>query len=202
MKENTNNSHSVVTNDIDSDEVVVIAVNENGQVEEVSLDYNEYRRELILAYKRTRMDNSVVSTFSINGNECKNVIVIKDNSGEKIIKEKVFEYNENFINSFLIPMVEDYNNENLVYDSTVELLGENQSNFVIRTKLNDSLIILGSSVELANKLKNIVSKKDVNVNVIGEDKSNQKGISSFLALGLLLVAMLLLISGIIIFTKM
>lgn len=200
MKENNNNSHSIVTNDIDSDEVVVIAVDENGQVEEVSLDYNEYRRELILAYKRTRMDNSVVSTFSINGNECKNVIVIKDNLGEKIIKEKVFKYNDNFINGFLIPMVDDYNNENLVYDSTIEILGENQSNFVVRTKLNDSLIILGSSVELANKLKDIVSRKNINVNIIGEDKLNQKGVSSFLALGLLLVAMLLLISGIIILT--
>ena len=202
MKENYNNSHSVVTSNVDSDEVVVIAVDENGQVEEVSLDYNEYRRELILAYKRTRMDNSVVSTFSISGNVCKNVIVIKDSSGEKIIKEKKFNYNDNFINSFLIPMVEDYNNENLVYDSTVELLGENQSNFVVRTKLNDSLIILGSSVELANKLKDIVTKKNINVNVIGEDKSNQKGISSFIALGLLLVAMLLLISGIIVLMSM
>lgn len=198
MKENNGSLHSVVTNDLDKEEVVVIAVDENGQVEEVSLDYNEYRRELILAYKRTRMDNSVVSTFSINGNECKNVIVVKDNSGEKIIKEKTFKCDDNFINSFLIPMVEDYNNENLVYDSTIELLGENQANLVVRTKLNDSLIILGSSVELVNNLKRIISKKNINVNVIGDDKANQKGNSSFLVLGILLIAMFLLITGIIV----
>ena len=201
MKEK-NNSHSVVTNDVVAEKVEVIAIDENGQVEEVSLDYNEYRDELTLAYKKTRMDNSVVSTFSINGNTCKHVLVLKNNNEEKIIKERNFDYNENFVNSFLIPMVEDYNKENLIYDSTIEILGENQSNFVVRTKLNDSLIILGSSVELSNKLKGIVSKNAVNVNIIGEEKINQKGISSFVALGLLLVSMLMLLSGIIILTSM
>lgn len=201
MKENNYNSHKVVTNEEVNDKIEVIAVDENGKVEEVSLDYNEYRDELVLAYKKTRMDNSVVSTFSIDNNKCKHVLVIKDNTGEKIIKEKSFDYNDNFINSFLIPMIEDYSMENLISDSTIEILGENQANFVTRTKLNDSLIVLGSKVELANKFKDIVSKKNINVNVIGEEKINQKGISSFLALGLLVVAMFMLLIGIILFMK-
>ena len=196
MKENNYNSHSVVTNDLIDDEVQVIAVDENGKVEEISLDYNEYRKELILAYKRTIMDNSVVSTFSIVGDECKHVMVVKDGNGEKIIKEKSFKYNDGFIDGFLIPMVDDYSKENLVHDSTIELLGENQSNFVVKTKLNDSLIILGSSVELANKLRDVVSKNNISVNIIGDNKNNQKGVGSFVALGILMVVMLLLISGI------
>lgn len=198
MKENNYNSHSVVTNDLIDDEVQVIAVDENGKVEEISLDYNEYRKELILAYKRTIMDNSVVSTFSIVGDECKHVMVVKDGNGEKIIKEKSFKYNDGFIDGFLIPMVDDYSKENLVHDSTIELLGENQSNFVVKTKLNDSLIILGSSVELANKLRDVVSKNNISVNIIGDNKNNQKGVGSFVALGILMVAMLLLISGIVV----
>lgn len=196
MKDNKYNSHSVVTNEAVEDKKEVIAVDINGQVEDVSLDYNEYRDELSLTYKKTRIDNSIVSTFSINNDTCKHCLLIKDKNGENIIKDRVFNYNDNFIKGFLIPMVEDYRNENLLYDSTIEILGENQANFVTRTKLNDSLIILGSSVEVAKQLKDIISK-NTNVNVVGEEKLDNKGIGSFVAIGLLFVAMLMLLVGII-----
>ncbi len=194
MKEN-NNSHSVITNEVVPERVEVIAVDSNGMVDEKSIDYNEYRDELKSFYRRTNIENSVISTFSFNNDSCKHVLVVKENSKERVIKEKIFKYDESFINNFLAPMVEDYKKENFVFDSKIEILGENQSNLIIRTKLNDSLIFLGGRVELSKKLNDIVSKKSVNL----EDKNtNERGVSTFVALGLLVVSMIMLFAGIII----
>lgn len=194
MKKESNNSRSVVTSNIESKKVEAVTNKENNS-DKLTLKYNEYRDELSHAYKKTRMDNSVVSTFSINDDKCKHVLVIKKDDKERIIKKHTFKYNDDFIKQFLIPMIEDYKKENFIHNSKVELLGENQSNLVIRTKLNDSLIILGSKVELANKLERIISGKK-------EEPLNEEGIGSFIAIGLLMISMIMLIVGIVILISM
>lgn len=196
MNKDGYNSHNVVTNDVIDNEVQVISVDENGNVDEESLEYNEYRNELLFAYRKTKIDNSVVSTFSISNGICKHIIVIKDNSKERKIKEKEFVVNQNFINGFLIPMVEDYKRENLISNSNIELFGEEYANLIVNTKLNDSLIILGSSVEVANRLQSILIKNKMDLNDNKESKWNENGVSSFIAIGLLMVATIMLMVGI------
>ncbi len=188
MKKESNSSRSIVTKDVVSKEIEVITADNN---DKTTLNYNEYREELSHAYKKTRMDNSVVSTFSINDDICKHVLVIKKEDKERIIKKHIFKYDEDFINKFLVPMIEDYKKENFIFDSKVELMGENNSNLVIRTKLNDSLIILGSRVEIANRLEKIISGRK-------DEPLNESGLSNFVAIGLLLLSMVMLIAGIII----
>ena len=188
MKKESKSSRSIVTNDVVSKEIEVITADNN---DKTTLNYNEYREELSHAYKKTRMDNSVVSTFSINDDICKHVLVIKKEDKERIIKKHIFKYDEDFINKFLVPMIEDYKKENFIFDSKVELMGENNSNLVIRTKLNDSLIILGSRVEIANRLEKIISGRK-------DEPLNESGLSNFVAIGLLLLSMIMLIAGIVI----
>lgn len=196
MKKSSYNSHNVVTNDVIDNEVQVISVDENGNVDEESLEYNEYRNELLFAYRKTKIDNSIVSTFSISNGICKHIIVIKDNNKERKIKEKEFVVNDNFINGFLIPMIEDYKRENLISNSNIELLGEEYANLIVNTKLNDSLIILGSRVEIANKLQSILMNNKNDLNDNKENKWNENGVSNFIAIGLLMIATIMLMVGI------
>ena len=185
------NSKSVVTNEVVPEKVEVIAVDENGRVREISLDYNEYRGGLEPIYRRTTMNNSIISNFSVTGDKCRHTVVEKSKDGkERVLREHTFNYDDSFIENFLIPMALDYSKDNFIYNSKIELFGENQANLAVRTKLNDSLIFLGIRVELANRLKRIIEIKKIEDE---DEKKNQAGISNSLVLGLALVVMAILL---------
>ncbi len=196
-------SRSVITDDINSNQIEVIAVNEDGKVNELSLDYNEYRNNLDMLYKTSTLENSIISTYSIIENICKHTITINESSSKQENQEvKTFEYNSNFINNFLIPMVQDYNRLNEIFTSNIEILDEHKANFIARTKKNDSLIIIGISIELANMFKDIVTKKDFLQSNKPMKKINNKGISNTLVIFLTVLAIGMLLIGIVLFLRM
>lgn len=192
---------SVNTNAIVSEKIETIAVDKHGRVDAISIEYNGYRSELISFYKETTIENSIISTFSVEGSACNHTVILRETTGtEEIKSKKTFEYDDNFINTFLIPMIEDYNKENIVFNSTIEVLDEDKANFIARTKSNDSLIIVGISLELANCFKDIVTRNDVEINILNEQKMNEKGNGNYLVIILTIIAIGMCLVGTIIFS--
>ena len=60
---NSNNQVAVVTNNEVHQEVETITVDENGQVQPISLDYNEYRNSLNKIYQLSTSNNSLILNF-------------------------------------------------------------------------------------------------------------------------------------------
>lgn len=193
-------NHTVNTNEIVPEQIEVIAVNEYGKVDEISFDYNEYRNELSSFYKMTTLENSIITTYIVSDDICNHKITIRQLSGsEKIKTSRKFHYDFNFIHAFLVPMIEDYNKENNIFDSTIEVLDEEKANFIARTKSNDGLIIMGISIELANQLKDIVTRENIPVNISNQKTKKESGIGTSLAIILTIIAIGMCLLGIIIF---
>lgn len=212
-KENLNNynsvenakAYTVVTNDVVPQNVEAIAVDANGHVEAISLEYNEYRNELNPLYSLSTDENSLISLCVIEKNKCSHKLTLRNVDGtEEIKKSQEFKFNNTLIENFLIPIVIDYNKYNKVFNSTIEILDEDNANFIARTNKNDSLIIMGISIELANKFKDMILSKDMSINILdrNENASNEKGIGTFFAIGLTVVAIGMTLVGVIIFTIM
>ena len=198
---NINKDYTVDVNQIFPEQVEAIAVDENGKVEAISIDYNEYRNKLISIYKKTTLENSIISTFSVDDNSCNHTVILREiNGSEKLEIEKSFEYNSKFINACLVLMVEDYNKENTIFNSTIEVLDENKANFIARTKYNDSLILIGISIELANMFKDIVTRNEVTIDILDKKTMDEKGIGSNLAIILTIIAISMVLLGTVIFT--
>lgn len=199
-KDSSMNHHTVNTNEIVPEQIEVIAVDEYGKVDAVSLDYNEYRNELSSFYKTTTLENSIIITYIVSDDICNHKITIRQLSGSEEVKiSRKFQYDFNFIHAFFVPMVEDYKKENIVFDSTIEVLDEEKANFIARTKSNDSLIIMGISIELANQLKDIVTRSDITENIPDQKTKNESGIGTSLAIVLTMIAIGMCLVGIIIF---
>lgn len=197
-KDNVKTNQEFITGN-DFEQIEIIATDEYGRVDAISIDYNEYRNELDSIYKITTYENSIISTYSVTDDLCNHTIIIRNVTGEESLrKEKTFNYDSNFIEGFLIPMVEDYNRKNLVFNSTVEIISDDKANFIARTKSNDSLILLGISVELANMFKDLVIRNNIDVNVIDNNRTNEKGIGNFMIIFLTLFAIGIISIGIVI----
>lgn len=193
----------VVTENVVPQNVETIAVDDNGQVKPISIDYNEYRNSLNQLYSLSTTDNSIISTFSIDNLKCTNTVTLKTSITEEVKKQGEFEYNNDFIENFFVPVVTDYNNYNQIFSSNIEILDEDKANFVARTNKNDSLIIMGIDMELANRFKDLVTVKENNVEVIDSRTNiNQKGISNFLVIILTIFAIGMTLVGTIFFTIM
>ncbi len=193
----------VVTEKVVPQNVETIAVDNNGQVKPISLDYNEYRTSLNQLYSLSTTDNSIISTFSVDNLKCTNTVTLKTNTTEEVKKQGEFEYNNDFIDNFLVPVVTDYNTYNQIFSSNIEILDENKANFVARTNKNDSLIIMGIDMAVANRFKDLVTAKENNIEVIDSRSNiNQKGISNFLVIILTIFAIGMTLVGTIFFTIM
>lgn len=189
------------TSEIVPERVEVIAVNEYGKVDAISLDYNEYRTKLSSFYKMRTVENSIVLTFFVDDSICNHSVTFRKLTGNQEVKEKkIFNYDSSFINTFLIPMVEDYNRENIIFDSTIEVLDENKANFIARTNSNDSLIIMGISIELANQFKDLITRNDMPVSILDKKAIDEKGMSNSLIIILTIIAIGMCLVGIIIFS--
>lgn len=194
------NNRSFVTESIEQPQIETIAVDENGRVEAVSIDYNDYRNELVSGYKMTTSNNSIISTFSVINNKCIHNFIVRDLNGkEQSRKERTFDYNNNFIDSFLLPMIKDYDRENKIISSSVELLDENKANFIIKNNMNDSLILIGIDLEFSNKIKKMISTGE-NTEVIDKKILNTDGISNYLAIILTIGVIVLILAAVILFS--
>lgn len=200
------NDELVSNNNISS--IETISVDMEGNVLPISLDYNEYRDDLINIYSTTSEDNSLISEFTVNGNKCTHRLSIKfSDKSSSVEKDKEFQYDDNFINDFLIPMLEDYNKYNPIFNDSVILDSSNLANFTARTKNNDYLIIKGIDKSLASKLSDIIYINDSeNPNLVDSVKIkrqiNERGIGNILIIVMTIILIAITLIGIIYFIIM
>lgn len=169
---------------------------EKDEIHKVNTD--EYLKILNSLYKETTLENSIISHFYIDDDVCEHVVTLKDMTGKDIIKSKEkFSYDTDFIDNFFILMVEEYNKENVIFDSTIEVLDDTKAKFIARTKSNDSLVLEGISIELANYFKDIISRKEI---TISEELINEKGIGNYLVIILTIITIGISLIGTVIFS--
>lgn len=179
-----------------------ISVDINGYVDPISMDYNEYRNKLVEVYSTSTEDNSVISSFNVQGDKCEHILTIRFADGTApITRKKEFEYTDNFKNNFILPMVEDYNSHNTVFDSSTEVIEKNNCNFIARTSKNDSLCISNIDIDFANKLRDLLPKQEIEVSKSKTlMKLDKKGIGNYLVIILTVIAIGMTLAGTIFFT--
>lgn len=185
--------------------VEAISVDKDGGVLPISLEYNEYREDLINIYSTTTDDNCLRSEFIVNGDKCLHKLVISFPDGSHSIeKNKEFLFNEDFINNFLVPMLNDYNKYNEVFNDSIVLENSDSAIFIVNTKLNDLLVVKGIDEELANKLNNILPIKDSNIIDIAKIKKkiNQRGVANIVIIVMTIILIAVALIGTIFFTIM
>lgn len=172
-----------------------ISLDSEGNVDPASLEYNEYRNDLNQIYRTTSQDNSLLSTFIVDGNICKHTLIIKYKNGQTSIeKEHTFSYSDSFKNSFLFSMLEDYNKYNKITKDNAVVKQDGTATFTVHTMDNDDLVIDNIDIELASKLSDIVYDKDRNNTDLIDSKEimskySQRGIGTSMAI--LLVVLLI-----------
>lgn len=178
--------------------VEVITLDKNGQVDPISFEYNDYRKELNRIYSTTTEENCIISDFIVDNEKCNHILTIRQLNGHRdILLNKEFEYNDTFKDKFLPLMISDFNKSNYISDINVINTDNDLVIFSVRTKENDTLNIKNIDKEIAIKLNNVISPK--NTNNLKDDKSlikgtNSKGIGNtfILVLTILLIGAILL----------
>ena len=108
------------TSDVSNIEAT-ISTDNRGNVDPISLEYNEYRNDLNKIYSTTTDENSLVSKFVVENGKCIHTLVVKYSNGTvSTEKSHIFDYTDNFKNGFLFPMLEDYNKYNAIFDDNCE----------------------------------------------------------------------------------
>ena len=120
---------------------------------------------------------------------------------------KQFNFDQNFIDNFLFPMIEDYNKYNKIYDDNVIINSNTTAKFSIHTKSNDSLEINNISVDLASKLSDIVLLSDTDNPNLTDGKTvkklfNEKGMGNIFVIILAIILIAIIIIGTVFFTIM
>lgn len=179
-----------------------ISVDANGQIDPISMEYNEYRNKLVEIYSTSTEENSVISSFNVQGDMCEHILTIRFADGTNpITRKKKFAYTDNFKNDFILPMVEDYDSHNNVFDSSTEVIDRKNCNFIARTSKNDSLCISNIDIEFANKLKDLLPKQEIEVSKSKTlMKLDKKGIGNYLVIILTVIAIGMTLVGTIFFT--
>lgn len=179
-----------------------ISVDANGQIDPISMEYNEYRNKLVEIYSTSTEENSIISSFNVQGDMCEHILTIRFADGTNpITRKKKFAYTDNFKNDFILPMVEDYDSHNNVFDSSTEVIDRKNCNFIARTSKNDSLCISNIDIEFANKLKDLLPKQEIEVSKSKTlMKLDKKGIGNYLVIILTVIAIGMTLVGTIFFT--
>ena len=179
-----------------------ISVDANGQIDPISMEYNEYRNKLVEMYSTSTEDNSVISSFNVKGDVCEHILTVRFADGTApITRKKEFAYTDNFKNNFILPMVEDYNSHNNVFDSSTEVIDKNNCNFIARTSKNDSLCLSNIDIDFANKLRDLLPKQEIEASKPKTlMKLDKKGIGNYLVIILTVIAIGMTLAGTIFFT--
>lgn len=187
--------------------IETLTTNENNQSNSIEVEYREYRNELNNIYCTTTEENSVISEFIIDQNKCRHTLTIRQLDGNRnILLNREFDFHDQFKKQFIIPMIEDYNKYNAIFDSNISSSQNDLVNFTIRTKENDTLTIQNMDMDLASKLNDVLYAKKVETPTPKDHSSimgtNDKGIGNtfVIILTILLIGMTLV--GTIFFTIM
>ena len=179
-----------------------ISVDINGGIDPISLEYNEYRNKLVELYLTSTEENSVISSFNVQEDKCEHILNIRfADATPPITRNKEFDYTDNFKNNFILPMVEDYNNHNNIFDSSIEVIDRKNCNFIARTNKNDSLCISNIDIEFANELRDLLPKQEIDISKPKTlMKLDRKGIGNYLVIILTVIAIGIALAGTIFFT--
>ena len=185
-----------------------ISIDQNGQVDPISIEYNQYREQLNHIYSTTTEENSMISEFTEENGKCKHILTIRQLNGNRTVAlTKEFEYTDSFKNNFLIPMIEDYMKYNIIFDSNVTSSAEDLITFTSRTKENDTLMIKNIEMELASKLNDLIYSKNLQNPNLKDSKTllgevNNKGVGNYVVITLTALLIGLTLVGTIFFTIM
>lgn len=185
-----------------------ISTDNMGNVDPISLEYNEYRNDLNKIYTTTTDENSLISKFIVENDKCIHTLIVKYSNGTvSTEKSHIFEYTDNFKNGFLFSMLDDYNKYNTIFDDGVIIKDNSLATFTARTKDNDSLIIENIDMDLASKLSDLVYIKDSgNPNLTDSNTLkqvyNEDGIGNISVIVLTILLIGMTIVGTIFFTIM
>lgn len=204
LESNSGNVSAVVTEQAVPQNVPITEKTSEVIVKREQFNYDEYRQALNQLYSTSTQENSLILTFIVDNLKCKSTLSMKSaDLQENIIKSGEFPYSMELAEKLLVPVIVDYNKYNKVFSSNIEILDGDRANFIARTSNNDSVIIMGIDMTLANRLKDIVTiKAEQGQKDSVSDVSNQKGISNYLVIILTMLTIGLTLVGTIFFTIM
>lgn len=182
-------------------ELETISVDQNGQVDPISFEYNDFREMLDKMYENSTEEDSIISSFVVNDDKCMHTLTVHFADGtEPKVQNKEFSYTDNFKNNFVIPMIEDFNNHNEVFDSSIEVIDKEHCNFIACTSKNDSLCFSNIDIDFANQLRDLLPKQELSVASPKQlMKVNEKGIGNYLVIILTIIAIGMALVGTIFF---
>lgn len=162
--------------------------------------FDEYRESLLNISRLTNKENSILINFNINNDTCSNVVSFIQQDGTKdVLKDSVFECDDEFYKDFLEKVVIDYcSNMVIAFNDRVDMNEDGKCTYRIVTDDNDMMSIEGISLNYANYLMSLSKRKQEVTEDISE---NDHGVTTALAsliiiggIGLSFLLMVLLLS--------
>lgn len=205
MKIDSSNTNKLDTDDINittqsnittiSQPVETIAVDSNGNVDPISIEYNKYRDDINNVYQ-TNLDGSlIISEFTVDKNTCNHSMVVRKLNGDrKEVLNNTFSYSDGFRKNFLTAVLKDFSSRDEILEFSLIQKENNTSNILIISKDNNTLEIKNIDTKTANQLKNLITNRPNNLN------NNQKGIGNYLVIILTILLITIILIGIIYFT--
>ena len=205
MRIDSSNTKKLDTDDINittqsnittiSQPVETIAVDSNGNVDPISIEYNKYRDDINNVYQ-TNLDGSlIISEFTVDKNTCNHSMVVRKLNGDrKEVLNNTFWYSDGFRKNFLIAVLKDFSSRDEILDFSLIQKENNVVDISIINKDNNTLEIKNIDTKTANQLKNLITDKPNKLN------NNQKGIGNYIAIILTIVLITIILIGIIYFT--
>lgn len=166
------------------------------------IDYEEYLESLLNIARLTNKQNSILINFNIKGDICTNVVSFIQLDGTKdILKDSMFECDDEFYKAFLEKFIKEYYETMVVaINDSIDINADGKYTFRVITDDNDMMSIDGISLDYANYLMNLIKKRANDVIDEGLD-ADEKGVTTAFAalllvggIGLSFLMMVLLLS--------
>ena len=163
-------------------------------------NYDEYRESLLNISRLTNKENSILINFSVKDDTCSNVVSFIQQDGTKdVLKDSMFECDDEFYKELLEKFVVDYCNAMVIaFNDRVDINSDGKCTYRVITDDNDMMSIEGISLDYANYLMSISKRKK---EVVEEVIENDHGVTTALAsliiiggIGLSFLLMVLLLS--------
>lgn len=163
-------------------------------------DFDEYRESLLNISRLTNKENSILINFSINNDTCRNVVSFIQQDGTKdVLKDSMFECDDEFYKDFLEKFIVDYYNTMVIaFNDRVDMNADGKCTYRVITDDNDMMSIEGISLDYANYLMSLSKRKK---EAMDEVMENDHGVTTALAsliiiggIGLSFLLMVLLLS--------
>lgn len=145
--------------------------------------YDEYCDSLLNIARLTKKDNSVLINFSIDNDNCSNVVnFIQQNGAKDILKDVTFVCDEEFYKDFLEKFVINYSKiMSIAFSDSIDMNADGKYTYRIVTEDNDMMSIDGISLEYANYLKELLKRNSDFSENLGDISNNEDGVTTAVA---------------------